>query len=314
MRSVVWALLTGLLVLPPAVGASESSRGPTPSALDSVLAGAPKYEIHSGEFRRTNIWARDFSGWSSFYVPPAHTLAGGVFVTLGATDTTRASSTDDGIQLLITTGLGDTYANFQGSLQDSTEWVLMSAAPFGSIRDDHDFWAYFKLKWFSELEDQATTVFGLWGSLSPQSNSKGSPFEHSPTDLWDGTPNTSMDCVLFRLDAGGGDAEIDLYIQRDGGGADTTHTIPLASPLEGGEEFAFHLRGRSSLDYYCAGETGTIANLDRVFGLPETTPLWWGVAQQDAGGVLNWVYVSNGWFAYAPSDRSLPPPGDAPGP
>jgi len=287
--------------------------------LQRLLEGAPPEEIDlrtpEGQWYRYDLvrhWPVVVDGNGQGHFIPDYPLfdgdrtlptsRDGIVATHGGTDTSRATSVDDGFQLG-----GDVFkATVLPSDDDSTEVVV---SHFGGMRwsDDQEYW--FFAEW-SLAFVQAQWCIGLWGGndlLKSEIASKGSCFgTNDSRNLWDGTVNSSNDGVFFR---GPGDSsqvieEVRLIVRAAPAYRADTTWIDLVPDVTDEPRletprmtFAFRLFGHDSLHYWANGATGTVHLSD----IHSTEILQWRFCCQDAAAPFGTqAGFWNAWAATRP--------------
>lgn len=277
------------------------------NALGVILAGAPEREIYSTDAAYKRV---DFN---MFTVPEVRTWGvidvftyGGWLYTTGGTDTSRATSTNNGITMAVNSSTRNIA--FTSSGEDSTEGVVLSTPAFRPAAGT----SVYMYAQFSMLDvDGANFLCGLSSSFNPYASpNHGSPWDHSPVDLWDGTLNESHDAVWFNIPLAHGAPLDSIYVIAISGAlvettfVDLTTDVPndaggtATTPATGLMELAFRWSNIDSLWYYANGDTGFV-DVSGVFSTPDPQ-MSMMMAMQDQGGALNLTYLRSMWAAESP--------------
>lgn len=311
-----------LVAAAPHLAVAVPDPAPSPgAALARLLEDAPPLETNrstpEGQWYRYDLVAHwpvivdgngrgrfvpDYPLWSDTVIP---TSRDGIVATHGGTDTSRATSVDDGFQL----GGDPAKATVLPSDDDSTEVVV---SHFGGMpwTNDQEYWFY--AEW-SLAFVQCNWCVGLWGGnglLRGENTSKGSCFDtNDKRNHWDGKVNPSNDGIFFR---GPGDSSqvidaVRLIVYGAGLRAADTTAIELFPPVHDEPRlevprmtFALHVFGRDSVQYWANGQTGTVSTA----GLSSTEILQWRFCCQDAAAPFG--TQAGFWSAWAATRPRLP--------
>lgn len=276
------------------------------------------YDANGKRWKRQNLhqhWPHMVSEEAPYFFvsdgPQGKSFGNEAFFSVGATDTSRAGSTDDGVKAVrVKAGgydyrLGANVCLFLSSTQDSTEGVAAMGSALDTWEDDKEYIFYAKMS----LGDCTTSwAVGLWGYNdfygNTPSRTRGSPFKVPALDgeTWNGRMSKTVQGLIFTRPGGTVIDSVSVFWQ--GASADSSRLKLDVNPdvtddlLANGNTLTLAARifGDDSCQVYVNGKTGSIVN-----GLSTTEALTLGMAMQDAGSpFFNQIAFLECWAATIP--------------